>query len=1107
MAPRLDARVLGRFEVVRVDGEMAGVLALRRQSALLKYLLVQPAHAASAAAVSMALWPNSPPAAARTNLRGAVHALRRTLAAHEVSEAISTHRGRVALTPGWWRVDLDEFESAAARALAAEPPDRDALRTALERYHGPLLPEDLYEEWPAARRDAVAAVHRALLVRYGEVLAREGGERDLAYGERTLRLAFEGEPSDEAIAAALLGLQVRLGLRNDAQQTVRRLAAAIGGEEQLSAEVRGLRETALADASSRSARQGPPALWSPPPGPRFVGRQLEVARLGDLLDRAFDGVGGTALLVGDAGVGKSRTAAETIAEAQDRGALVLSIACWNVSEISTFSLLTAALDRAIEALSDDDVLEIFAGIAPRLLRISQALPLRLPTAAPLPPLPGYLEIQRYRTALIAAIENLTRRWPVVLAIDDVHAANEQTVALFSALITLAPAARLLVLATARTPEFEDSAASEVIELSSGAIEVIKLGPLEPPEAATLASTVVGSGVEPTEIAARSGGNPLFVLELARGGGDITSELRAASAERIARLTSRDRRVLELVALSRMLPLTERMIAEALAADEREVIAACERLMALGMLQRDRHGYAAAHQVLGEVAEESLGRERAEELHGRLGMLPEMDGRPAVAAYHLARAGDAYADEAMTSSLAMIARLQPVEQLARRVSTLRLVYARSDAHDPRRHALALALGRTELEVGSSAHAEEALNDALARAATPNERAGALVALAHLRALQLRVREGLALCDDAEALASEASLEESLWLVRAMLYGRTADPHGAERACEHLVTSGCNILTRIRAFNAVGTAYLNAGSLATAQSRFEAARDLAREHHAERELRAITNNLAILDLRAGRIRRARAEFAEAGEAAILAGHPWEAAVRARNAAEADLYLGDLAGAEQFLDRAEQRARRHGNAGLIAEVTMVRGLVRGDRNDHASAIRDLGDAAASFRAGGLAGRELECAAHALVAYRRGGIVPPGASLERMEELLRDDRDVETRAYALAALALAYGQRGERDLALARRLASLEQATLLAAEVRRVEFLLVLGETDLVLGDFASALALCERARTAQLRLDGERLARWIDDLSGRISASAQRGPADARISASASRSTKRL
>ena len=59
----------------------------------------------------------------------------------------------------------------------------------------------------------------------------------------------------------------------------------------------------------------------------FIGRQREVAALDAVLERAITGQPGIALLAGEPGIGKTRTAQEIAAHAARRGALALFARC------------------------------------------------------------------------------------------------------------------------------------------------------------------------------------------------------------------------------------------------------------------------------------------------------------------------------------------------------------------------------------------------------------------------------------------------------------------------------------------------------------------------------------------------------------------------------------------------------------------------------------------------------------------------------------------------------------------------------------------------------------------------------------------------------------
>ncbi len=61
--------------------------------------------------------------------------------------------------------------------------------------------------------------------------------------------------------------------------------------------------------------------------PELVGRKVELARLGLLLDEASAGRPAVGLLAGDAGIGKTRVLTELAARATDRGFLVMCGQC------------------------------------------------------------------------------------------------------------------------------------------------------------------------------------------------------------------------------------------------------------------------------------------------------------------------------------------------------------------------------------------------------------------------------------------------------------------------------------------------------------------------------------------------------------------------------------------------------------------------------------------------------------------------------------------------------------------------------------------------------------------------------------------------------------
>jgi hypothetical protein len=115
-----------------------------------KLLALAPAHRLHREQLIAALWPEREPEAAANNLHQALDVARRQLGAG----ALELHDDAVALS-AW--IDADAFRAAATEALRCGDPA--AGRAAAALYTGPLLPEDLYEEWTEPARRELEALH------------------------------------------------------------------------------------------------------------------------------------------------------------------------------------------------------------------------------------------------------------------------------------------------------------------------------------------------------------------------------------------------------------------------------------------------------------------------------------------------------------------------------------------------------------------------------------------------------------------------------------------------------------------------------------------------------------------------------------------------------------------------------------------------------------------------------------------------------------------------------------------------------------------------------------------------------------------------------------
>lgn len=199
----LAIELLGRSRVAvdaqRVSGDS---WRSRRAVDVVKLLALAPDHRIHRLQVMEALWPESEPGAAGTNLRKALHFARLALADER---AIVNEHGVLVLAPeATVGTDVESFEAAARRAL--ETGDAATCRDAVELYRGDLLPDDLYESWTIEPRGRLRR-------RYLDVL-RAGALWD--------RLSEE-DPTDEQATRELMRMHLEAGERREAIRRFERL--------------------------------------------------------------------------------------------------------------------------------------------------------------------------------------------------------------------------------------------------------------------------------------------------------------------------------------------------------------------------------------------------------------------------------------------------------------------------------------------------------------------------------------------------------------------------------------------------------------------------------------------------------------------------------------------------------------------------------------------------------------------------------------------------------------------------------------------------------------------------------------------------------------------
>ncbi len=178
-------RLFGPFTVLR-DGQPLPALRTRKGQSLLALLVLRAGRAVERSWLAGVLWPDSPEAQARYNLRRSLSDLRQALG----SEANRLYSGRqpqtLALDLQGATVDVLAFDEAIERG------DVSSLQAAALLYRGPLL-EGCLEEWVLPEREAR---ERSLAERARDACRHASARADWGTAERYLRRAVISTPCE-----------------------------------------------------------------------------------------------------------------------------------------------------------------------------------------------------------------------------------------------------------------------------------------------------------------------------------------------------------------------------------------------------------------------------------------------------------------------------------------------------------------------------------------------------------------------------------------------------------------------------------------------------------------------------------------------------------------------------------------------------------------------------------------------------------------------------------------------------------------------------------------------------------------------------------------------
>jgi tetratricopeptide (TPR) repeat protein len=487
----------------------------------------------------------------------------------------------------------------------------------------------------------------------------------------------------------------------------------------------------------------------------MVGRKEELAELLRSWEADRQSTGGTAALsardsprivclVGEAGIGKTRLAAELARRTHDAGAVVLAGRAPREALIP-YQPFLEALRLYFAAAPLPELRAAVGEFGGELARLIPELRRRVPELGPT--VPEEPESERYRLfeSVVGLLSAIAANAPILLVLDDLQWADRPTLLLLRHLARAPEPSRLLTLIAYRSEETEGALADALVDLRrEGLIAQLEISGLHERDTAELVRIRAGEAPSRAlvrELQAITEGNPFFIEETVRHlvaagvrvGGATASDLRRFGlpegvketiALRLARLQP------ETVDWLRVASVIGRdfdstLVEQLMGLQEEHFLASLEEALDAGLLvesSREPGHYSFSHALVRETLYDGMSAQRRARIHGRVAeALESGDEAPSLGAlaYHFTRAGRradaekaiAYATRAAAEATSILAYEDAVEHYARALELLDRSHP--DAVEQRCELL-LLLGEARVRCGEVALAREAFREAAALA---------------------------------------------------------------------------------------------------------------------------------------------------------------------------------------------------------------------------------------------------------------------------------------------------------------------------------------------------------------------------------------------------------
>ena len=623
--------LLGRFEIA-LEGQIlrADEWPRRKAASLIKYLAIQK-RLVKDQAIEL-FWPDSDLDSGANNLYRTLHELRQTLnkslRKDSADRVFRFEDGILSLDESVW-VDALEFERLCS-ALSKNQSERIAsLEEAIALYQGDLLPDDLYAEWTLTPRESLRRQYREASLALA-ALYRDARQYDHIFP--LLRPLLAQDLADEPVHRELMRAYALTGRRHDALRQYQTCVQALASELDLTPEPEtAALYTQILNTSLRPSLSTQPMVRTRSrsvrlqPSPFLVGREAEFETLRLWQESLQQGRGQTILIAGDTGVGKTLLAGEILCAGAGAGMKTLLGAAHEQEGQLPYQPFVEAFDHFLAEQgrpSSENPIIHFKNSSGDMQRDQRAL----------------------FSAAAKLLTDLAVESPVLLLVDDLHAADEASLHLFHYLVRQTRESPIVLFATYRT-----DLTSSVVTPFGSLLNILyrehlsgtlNLSPLSKEAAAKIVDHTLGGVAALPLIEALheiAEGNPFFIQEITRSllksdqleereGQWILkpeAELRAPTnlegllRERVARLgASVESILISAAVLGREFDFELLHVLTGL--PDGDLLDALDSSLAAHLLEETTVGYRFRHGLIRRALYDSLSRARRARLHGRAG---------------------------------------------------------------------------------------------------------------------------------------------------------------------------------------------------------------------------------------------------------------------------------------------------------------------------------------------------------------------------------------------------------------------------------------------------------------------------------------------------------